>query len=171
MVRPFTWSSKPNEGLADCSAMVIPSHSDILRPWVLIRPWGKHPQPHALQSSALPTELVLTRLTRHFSVNIQSVFCRIFFFFGWEVIFKLLSWPRNQNWPNLEDISFFYSANSSSNITSWCRLNFIQLLRVVITPSVTENDSKQSDEFQATAGVDQIWKCIRYPRNDVSSTG
>ena len=34
-------------------------------------------------------------------------------------------------------------------------LNFIRLLRVVITPSVTsllrgENDSKQSDEFQAT---------------------
>ena len=33
-------------------------------------------------------------------------------------------------------------------------LNFIRLLRVVITPSVTtllrgENDSKQSDEFQA----------------------
>ena len=36
-----------------------------------------------------------------------------------------------------------------------CSLNFIRLLRVVITPSVTsllrgENDSKQSDEFQAT---------------------
>ena len=34
-------------------------------------------------------------------------------------------------------------------------LNFIRLLRVVITPSVTsllrgENDSKQSDEFQAS---------------------
>ena len=28
-------------------------------------------------------------------------------------------------------------------------LNFIRLLRVVITPSVVENDSKQSDEFQA----------------------
>ena len=63
------------------------------------------------------------------------------------------------------------SANSSPSITSWCSLNFIRLLRIVITPSVTENDSKQSDEFQATAGVDQIWKCIRYPRNDVSSTG
>ena len=37
-------------------------------------------------------------------------------------------------------------------------LNFIRLLRVVITPSVTsllrgENDSKQSDEFQATTYV------------------
>ena len=35
-------------------------------------------------------------------------------------------------------------------------LTFIQLLRVVITPSITtllrgENDSKQSDEFQAEA--------------------
>ena len=34
-------------------------------------------------------------------------------------------------------------------------LNFIRLLRIVITPSVTtllrgENDSKQSDEFQAS---------------------
>ena len=38
-------------------------------------------------------------------------------------------------------------------------LNFIRLLRVVITPSVTtllrgENDSKQSDEFQANANHD-----------------
>ena len=38
-------------------------------------------------------------------------------------------------------------------------LNFIRLLRVVITPSVTsllrgENDSKQSDEFQATSKLD-----------------
>ena len=29
-------------------------------------------------------------------------------------------------------------------------LNFIRLLRVVITPSGGENDSKQSDEFQAS---------------------
>ena len=38
--------------------------------------------------------------------------------------------------------------------TLYDSLNFIRLLRVVITPSVTllrgENDSKQSDEFQAT---------------------
>ena len=39
-------------------------------------------------------------------------------------------------------------------ITNTASLNFIRLLRVVITPSVTsllrgENDSKQSDEFQA----------------------
>ena len=37
-------------------------------------------------------------------------------------------------------------------------LNFIRLLRVVITPSVTqllrgENDSKQSDEFQAKVAL------------------
>ena len=40
------------------------------------------------------------------------------------------------------------------------RLNFIRLLRVVITPSVTtllrgENDSKQSDEFQAETKQDK----------------
>ena len=40
-------------------------------------------------------------------------------------------------------------------------LNFIRLLRVVITPSVTsllrgENDSKQSDEFQAILKVTEI---------------
>ena len=33
--------------------------------------------------------------------------------------------------------------------TLFLSLNFIRLLRVVITPSVGENDSKQSDEFQA----------------------
>ena len=33
-------------------------------------------------------------------------------------------------------------------------LNFIRLLRVVITPSVRgENDSKQSDEFQANKQI------------------
>ena len=37
-----------------------------------------------------------------------------------------------------------------------CSLNFIRLLRVVITPSVRgENDSKQSDEFQATRNADR----------------
>ena len=37
-------------------------------------------------------------------------------------------------------------------ITLRFSLNFIRLLRVVITPSVVErrNDSKQSDEFQAS---------------------
>ena len=42
-----------------------------------------------------------------------------------------------------------------------CSLNFIRLLRVVITPPVTmllrgENDSKQSDEIQAPGGTQYI---------------
>ena len=50
-----------------------------------------------------------------------------------------------------------------------CSLNFIRLLRVVITPSITtllrgENDSKQSDEFQASCSwsswsSDKFAKC------------
>ena len=46
-------------------------------------------------------------------------------------------------------------------------LNFTRLLRVIITPSVTsgENDSKQSDEFQARAitwffNPASIWKLV-----------
>ena len=35
--------------------------SVILRPWVLVRPRESNPQPPALQSSALPTELILPR--------------------------------------------------------------------------------------------------------------
>ena len=35
--------------------------SDILRPWVLVRPRKSNPRPSPLQSSALPTELVLPR--------------------------------------------------------------------------------------------------------------
>ena len=46
-----------------------------------------------------------------------------------------------------------------------CSLNFIPLLRVVITPSVMlllrgENDSKQSDEFQASFVVDVFFNAI-----------
>ena len=35
--------------------------SDILRPWVLVRPRKSNPRPSALQSNALPTKLVLPR--------------------------------------------------------------------------------------------------------------
>ena len=47
------------------------------------------------------------------------------------------------------------SSNELAKGPLWGSLNFIRLLRVVITPSITsllrgENDSKQSDEFQAT---------------------
>ena len=36
--------------------------SVILRPWVLVRPRESNPRPPALQSNALPTELILPRL-------------------------------------------------------------------------------------------------------------
>ena len=49
-------------------------------------------------------DAVKTAFLRQYSLSLLSYF----FFFQWEVIFKLLFWPRNQNWPNLEDISFFY---------------------------------------------------------------
>ena len=44
--------------------------SVILRPWVLVRPRESNPRPPALQSSALPTELILQR----FFVNSGSFF-------------------------------------------------------------------------------------------------
>ena len=55
-------------------------------------------------------------------------------------------------------INFFIKVHQL-NIVPSHSLNFIRLLRVVITPSVTtllrgENDSKQSDEFQATINID-----------------
>ena len=58
-------------------------------------------------------------------------------------------------------------------------LNFIRLLRVVITPSVTtllrgENDSKQSDEFQASSTIEIpiyiMWaiQVMAWPKLDMS---
>ena len=47
----FKWSSDPREGLTVCKAKALP--------WVLVRPWESNPRPPALQSIALPTELML----------------------------------------------------------------------------------------------------------------
>ena len=41
------------------------------------------------------------------------------------------------------------STKTTHSYTLLASLNFIRLLRVVITPLRGENDSKQSDEFQA----------------------
>ena len=63
---------------------------------------------------------------------------------------------QKNNWFNKQNNNFARS------------LNFIRLLRVVITPSVTwllrgENDSKQSDEFQATSHVHHTFLYISFP--------
>ena len=43
-----------------------------------------------------------------------------------------------------------FGCSAFGQVCLWISLNFIRLLRVLITPSV--NDSKQSDEIQATFG-------------------
>ena len=43
--------------------------SVISRPWVLAQAWELNPRPPALQSSALPTELILLQLRPHLWVN------------------------------------------------------------------------------------------------------
>ena len=61
--------------------------------------------------------------------------------------------------PSYARLTEFYPITSSpyySLSNAWISLNFIRILRVVISPSVTsllrgEKDSKQSDEIQATA--------------------
>ena len=50
------WSSEPHEGQAACSAKGVPSFLSL---FVLARPQETNPRPPALQSSALPTELML----------------------------------------------------------------------------------------------------------------
>ena len=70
--RHFAWSSEPREGLATCSAKGVPYFSVILRPWVLVRSWESNPQPPALQSSALPTELILPGLQVHNSLSLNN---------------------------------------------------------------------------------------------------
>ena len=50
--------------------------SVILRPWVMVRPRESNPRPPALQSNALPTELILPRLALGFC---------FFWFFSWTV--------------------------------------------------------------------------------------
>ena len=39
----------------------FPTFAVILRPWVLVRPRESNPRPPGLQSSDLPTELILAR--------------------------------------------------------------------------------------------------------------
>ena len=56
--RHFTWSSEPREGSAACSTKRLPSFSVILRPWVIVQTRESNPPPPALQSCALPTELI-----------------------------------------------------------------------------------------------------------------
>ena len=60
--RHFTWSSgqatRKSRRLPQCKGNTF---SIILRPWVLVPPRESNPRPSALQSSALPTELILPR--------------------------------------------------------------------------------------------------------------
>ena len=75
--RHFTWSSEPREGLAICRAKAVISFhfSVILRPWVLVQSRESNPRPPALQSIALPSELILPRLKRflkRFSTSFRS---------------------------------------------------------------------------------------------------
>ena len=51
--------------------------SVILRPWVLVRPRESNPQPPALQSSALPTELILPWFLSSIPNFLNKQACRI----------------------------------------------------------------------------------------------
>ena len=55
----FMWSSEPHEGLATCRAKEVPSFLSYFKTWVLVQPWESNLCPPALQSSTLPTELIL----------------------------------------------------------------------------------------------------------------
>ena len=57
--RHFTWSSKTRQGLAACSVKGVPS---FLRHSALFLPRESNLRPSALQSSPLPTELILLQL-------------------------------------------------------------------------------------------------------------
>ena len=54
---------------------------------------------------------------------------------------------------------YFFKSKVRFFIVKWDfnSLNFIRLLQVVFTPSVGENDSKQSDEFQARTFKRFLW--------------
>ena len=79
------WSSEPRDGPAVCSAKAVPSFlSYHLRPWVLVRPRESNPRPCALQSSALPTELVLE--------NTEALYDR---FLGWKKGESIISFNKN----------------------------------------------------------------------------
>ena len=60
--RHFTWSSESHEGLPVTGQREYLHFSVTLRPWVLVWPQESNPQAPALQSSALPTELIPPRL-------------------------------------------------------------------------------------------------------------
>ena len=74
----FTWSSEPRKGLAACSAKTV----------VLVR--ESNPRPPALQSSALPTELILPRLKK--KKNILLLFFSPHIVFGVHTNHYILSW-------------------------------------------------------------------------------
>ena len=54
--RYFTWSSKPREGLAICTAKAVPSFLRYLSTLSIGPAAGIDPRPPALQTSALPTK-------------------------------------------------------------------------------------------------------------------
>ena len=59
----FTWSSQPRRGPAACSAKGLPSFlSYSLKTVSRVRSRELNPRPPALQSNALPTELILSGL-------------------------------------------------------------------------------------------------------------
>ena len=77
--RHFTWSSEPREDLAIFRAKAVPSflsHFETLEYWrVLVQSRESNPRPPALQSIALPSELILPRLKRflkRFSTSFRS---------------------------------------------------------------------------------------------------
>ena len=65
--------------------------SVILRPWVMVRPRESNPRPPALQSNALPTELILPRL----NVKMCSIQCCVRPYFLQTML--LLYCPINAN--------------------------------------------------------------------------
>ena len=82
--RHFTWSSEKREGLATCSAKGVRSFLSYLRPWVLVRPRESNLRPPALQSSALPTELILPQQA-FCPVHIYAILTKFLFAFLWTV--------------------------------------------------------------------------------------
>ena len=65
--RHFTWSSKPRKGLSIAGQRKFLHFSVTLRPWVLVWPQELNSRPPALQSSALPTELIPPKLIIKYS--------------------------------------------------------------------------------------------------------
>ena len=60
--RHLTWSSESREGLAICRAKAVPSFLSYFKTLSIVPTQESNPRPPALQSSALPTELIFGML-------------------------------------------------------------------------------------------------------------